>query len=92
VPPHPGLYRDEIRAQAASRGTRFLFNRGENPAIYDYSGKQVKRFPKAAISYPPSLEWDGRDDAGRALPGGYYVFALEADGKRLTQRFLHSNR
>jgi len=28
-----------------------------------------------------SIEWDGRDDAGRSLASGVYLYRLEAAGK-----------
>ena len=34
------------------------------------------------------LVWDGRDEAGRALASGVYLYRLEAGGQTLTRRLL----
>ena len=38
-----------------------------------------------ATSHPgiTQVEWNGRDEGGRALPNGTYLYTLEADGVTL---------
>jgi hypothetical protein len=51
-------------------------------AVYNLAGQRVATLAqgnRAAGSY--QLTWDGRDDAGRALASGVYVYRLCAGGK-----------
>ncbi|MBK7048522.1 MAG: hypothetical protein IPH48_18910 [bacterium] len=46
-------------------------------AVYDLAGRRVATLVEAPLPAGPiSLEWDGRDDAGRALPSGVYLVRL----------------
>ena len=52
-------------------------------AVYDLAGRRVRRL--AAGWWPAGervLRWDGRDDAGRALPSGRYVVRVVAGDRR----------
>jgi flagellar hook assembly protein FlgD len=54
-------------------------------AIYNLAGQRVMNLaqgPRNAGSY--TLRWDGRDDAGRELASGMYLFRLQA-GKQLVE-------
>jgi len=46
--------------------------------IFDVTGKKVK-----TISYPP-YQWDGRDDEGRLVESGVYIYQFEVDGKLIS--------
>ena len=49
-------------------------------AVYDLSGRRVRDLIEGS-TYGPGrheLSWDGRDDRGRALPSGVYLYRLEA--------------
>jgi hypothetical protein len=51
-------------------------------SVYNLRGQQVAVLvsgARAAGRY--SIEWDGRDDAGRSLASGVYLYRLEAAGK-----------
>ena len=55
-------------------------------AVHDSRGRAVRRFdlgPLAAGSYREAnlLRWDGRDDAGRRMPGGVYWARLWVDDR-----------
>ena len=58
--------------------------------IYDASGRAIRILARgtAAAGYH-SVEWNGRDDAGRAVPAGVYFARLQTEGQSLTQRLLH---
>ena len=47
--------------------------------IYDAAGRLVRDFSErlSATGNPTSLTWDGRDDAGRAVPSGIYFVKLD---------------
>lgn len=50
--------------------------------IWDLSGRRVRELVGAGM--PPgdhALPWDGRDDAGIALPGGAYFYRMAIDGR-----------
>jgi hypothetical protein len=50
---------------------------------WDATGRKVARvFDGAREAGPSSVAWDGRDDAGRALPRGLYFLRLSAAGER----------
>jgi hypothetical protein len=57
--------------------------------IYDASGRVVRTLARgtAAAGYH-SLEWNGRDEAGRAVPAGIYFARLQTAGCSLTRRLL----
>jgi hypothetical protein len=54
--------------------------------IYDSQGRAVRSF--SALLSPPSLTWDGRDDAGRPLPAGAYFIRCDVAGKPVTARIV----
>ncbi|MDO9170522.1 MAG: FlgD immunoglobulin-like domain containing protein, partial [bacterium] len=47
--------------------------------VFDARGRRVRGLlDESRPAGPASVIWDGRDDAGRALPGGVYVARLSA--------------
>jgi hypothetical protein len=49
--------------------------------IFDVQGRCVRRLDSGAEGPGPhEAVWDGRDDAGRLLPGGVYFYRLEVGG------------
>jgi cytochrome c peroxidase len=51
-------------------------------SIYDVAGRTVRRLVSSPLVPPGSysVEWDGRDDAGRPVAGGVYFSRLEGGG------------
>ncbi len=46
-------------------------------AVYDLAGRRVATLVEGPLPEgPTSLDWDGRDDAGRAQPSGVYLLRL----------------
>ena len=59
-------------------------------SIFDLAGRAVRRLVDAPMLAPGrySAVWDGRDDAGHALPGGVYFTRLEAAGRTRSDRIV----
>jgi transposase len=56
-------------------------------AVYDQQGRVVRTLlagPQPAGEH--TLRWDGRDEAGRAVPSGMYFVRCTVDGRVLTRR------
>ena len=56
-------------------------------AIYDVSGRRLRTLesgPRPAGAH--TLDWDGRDDAGRHVAAGLYFYRLRAGEKMLTRK------
>jgi hypothetical protein len=48
--------------------------------VYDSTGRLVRRLLDESRSAGQlSVQWDGRDDSGRAVPSGIYFYRLETD-------------
>jgi hypothetical protein len=49
--------------------------------VFDLGGRRVRTLLEAdsQVAGPHGLRWDGRDDAGRAVPSGTYLLRLETD-------------
>jgi hypothetical protein len=54
--------------------------------VYDTMGRRVKTLFDGAAKGRQSVEWDGRDEAGRAAGSGIYFARLTADGHSATRR------
>jgi hypothetical protein len=68
VSPNPFYHSTDIRYQISdNRQTHEL-------KVYDIAGRLVADLHKrkSVIGYQLSVEWDGKDDAGRRLPSGVY--------------------
>ena len=58
--------------------------------LFDTAGRRVRRLlgPEVQSAGAHGVDWDGRDDDGRALRPGLYVAHLEAEGKSLDRRVV----
>ena len=58
--------------------------------VYDISGRTVRRLYERASAAPGNyaVTWDGRDDAGREVPGGMYFYRLDTDRGSETARVV----
>ncbi|MBM3316324.1 MAG: hypothetical protein FJY75_00585 [Candidatus Eisenbacteria bacterium] len=56
--------------------------------IYDAQGRLVRSLEGRFAAGARSLDWDGRDGAGQAVPGGVYLYRLEANGLAREGRLL----
>ena len=58
-------------------------------SIYDLTGRVVRHStPELNAPGDHEIFWNCRDDSGRELPSGMYLFALWADGRRETKRLV----
>ncbi|MBN2170134.1 MAG: VCBS repeat-containing protein [Candidatus Krumholzibacteriota bacterium] len=58
--------------------------------VFDARGRRVRTLLQGAPrpSGPQEVQWDGRDDAGRALPSGVYLCRIEAAGREAGLRMV----
>jgi hypothetical protein len=75
----------------AATDLRFVLARAGDTqlAVFDARGRLVRALgngPRAAGTH--SIRWDGRDDAGRPVAGGTYLFRLETGGRVETQKIV----
>ena len=57
--------------------------------IFDESGALVRRLTQESQpSGSHATRWDGRDDAGRAVPSGVHLTRIEAGGRVTTGRVV----
>jgi spore coat protein A len=62
-------------------------------AVFDIAGRSVRvldrsRRPAGAHS----VQWDGRDDAGRDMPAGLYLVRLQVEGESVVSKVLRVTR
>jgi hypothetical protein len=63
--------------------------RAADLVVFDTAGRTVRCLAGGtAAAGPRTVEWDGRDDAGRVVPTGVYFVRLRGPGCSLTQRLL----
>ena len=56
-------------------------------AVFDQQGRRLRALMDGTLPAGEHFAtWDGRDDAGRAVPSGVYFLRLVAEGRSLTQR------
>jgi hypothetical protein len=71
---------------------RFALGAGGGPvsvAIYDVAGRLVRRIESPTLAPGEhALAWDGRDDRGRAVAAGLYVYRITAPGGTATHKLL----
>ena len=56
--------------------------------IFDASGRKIRTLRRAAASGESSVRWDGRDEAGRPVPGGTYFYRLKGSGAEHTLKMI----
>lgn len=80
--PNPFQQLTVIRFEVASDGCRTALR------VYDASGRAVRTLMDGRLS-PGSYQatWDGRDDAGRAMPSGVYVCSFD-NGKAQARKMI----
>jgi len=80
--PNPFNPRTEIRFELARSGRTRL-------TIFDARGMVVRRLLDTDLGTGRHTRtWDGRDDAGRALGSGTYLYRLESDGEIVARKML----
>jgi hypothetical protein len=89
-----GVVLEPARPNPFASGTALRFGLPSSQpvtlAVYDAAGRAVRTILRG--EQPAGYQvvsWDGRDDAGRALPAGAYFAKLDAEGRSLTGRVLH---
>jgi hypothetical protein len=58
-------------------------------AVFNLSGRKIKTL--ASRSYPAgehSVMWDGRDEAGAAMPSGLYVYRYNSGGQSQSRKMM----
>jgi len=75
------------------RGAVFFRYRGPEGGrarleIFDVRGRRVRELYTGSVSGLQSWEWDGRDDAGRALASGVYLARFSAGGETRTAKLV----
>jgi hypothetical protein len=59
--------------------------------VYDAAGRQVRRLQAPGLAPgPQALGWDGRDEAGRPLAPGVYLYRLHAPGVDLRGKIVRA--
>lgn len=56
--------------------------------VLDVAGRLVRRLELAGQGREESVFWDGRDDAGRAVPAGVYLYRLSAGSASWTRKLV----
>ncbi|MCC7141530.1 MAG: hypothetical protein IT349_05445 [Candidatus Eisenbacteria bacterium] len=80
--------RELDRAALRARGATNVSQPGRL-AIFDASGRQVRRLIDAPLATRPhQIAWDGRGDDGRALPNGACFSRLSVGGKAYRQQIV----
>ena len=60
--------------------------------VYDMNGRLVRTLAAGTRSAGAHrATWDGRDDAGRDVPGGVYFYRLDVNGERLADKVMMLN-
>jgi hypothetical protein len=58
-------------------------------AVYSLTGQRVRTLVSGPLSTGAhSVVWNGRDDSGRLVSSGVYLFRIEADGKNASGKML----
>jgi hypothetical protein len=57
--------------------------------VYDVGGRRVRTLVDGVLAPDHyELEWDGRDDRGRAIAPGVYLYRLTAGDRSLAHRLV----
>jgi hypothetical protein len=58
-------------------------------SVYTIRGRRVKTLASGAMEPGEyTVSWDGRDDEGKSLPSGVYLYRLVAGGRSLTRKMI----
>ena len=84
APPHPNPSRAGASARLSVGGRQRL-----RVAIFDLGGRRVREIADRDFQAGEwTLAWDGRDDAGRAVPVGVYLLRVEGMRAAATRKLL----
>jgi hypothetical protein len=82
--PRPNPFRGETRIRFGLAGGSV----DARLAVYDISGRRVRSLAPSGGKASGGATWDGKDDRGRSLPSGVYLFRLETGGEVLTRKVV----
>jgi hypothetical protein len=95
----PAAVGSELSSRAvpnpATGRTRILFSAPAGPVratIFDAGGRVVRRWVERHGGDAGSVEWNGRDRTGRAVPSGVYFYRLETAGSTSSGRVVRLTR
>lgn len=64
---------------------------GATLAVFDVRGRRVRLLQQGALDAGPhAVQWDSRDEGGRAVPSGLYFVKLECARATLSQKLILS--
>jgi len=77
------------REARPSGGSRLLASAPVTLAIYDVSGRLLRRFVEAPLpAGTHRVRWDGRDERGREVASGIYFARLSAGGRIFSRKMI----
>lgn len=91
TPPAPLVVHATPNPFGASTSLQFTLAQTEpaDVAVYSVTGRLVRHLRSGVLpAGRQSLEWDGRDDEGRAVGSGVYLFRVRTPSQRLTGKLL----
>ncbi len=66
-----------------------IFYKQINLEIYNVRGQLIRKFQIPNGKYQINeVVWDGKDEKGRPVPGGIYLYSLEMDKFKVTKRMI----
>jgi hypothetical protein len=78
--PNPFNPRTEVKCVLPEAGRATV-------SVYDARGARVAVvYDAPAAAGPLAVDWDGRDEEGRAMPAGTYIFAVTAPGLQVSTK------
>jgi hypothetical protein len=91
VPPS-GSLRVEVRPNPFEEDVAFVSQVNGGPveiSVYDLLGRCLwQRSLGEGLVGPSALRWNGRDEAGRPLPNGVYVYRFRSGADEMTGRLI----
>ena len=82
VVPNPARGRTAFLVEAQGPGPQRI-------SVVDVSGRLVRRFEDSfAMPGRRTVTWDGRDEAGHAVPAGVYLVSFEAAGRSVSNHVM----
>jgi flagellar hook assembly protein FlgD len=82
--PNPFTDRTSIELRLANAGTGTV-------SIYSSDGREVRRMTMDLPQGESSVEWDGRDGAGSAVPSGAYFYRVTTPAEEAKGLIIRSN-